>query len=116
MILVGRYLIGTLKEGSPRRKGGKLVSTAASYQGLFLVRPAILKGFSWVSSVTPGKCRGSTLTQTTTVSFHFCINMSLASVVEQTINKYIKKYTTIREEYSVVWLVASCGWLNSAVS
>jgi len=55
MILVGRYLIGTLNEGSPRRKGGQLVSAAASYQGLSLVRLAILKGFSWISSVTPGK-------------------------------------------------------------
>lgn len=82
MILVGRYLIGTLNEGSPRRKGGQLVSAAASYQGLSLVRLAILKGFSWISSVTPGKCRGSTLTQTTTVSFHFRINLSLATVVE----------------------------------
>jgi hypothetical protein len=57
---------GTLNEGSPRRKGGQLVSPAASYQGLSLVRPAILKGFSWISPVTPGKCRGSTLTQTVT--------------------------------------------------
>jgi hypothetical protein len=93
MILVRRYLVGTLNEGSPRRKGGQLVSAAASYQGLFLVRPAILKGFSWVSSVTAGKCRCSILTQTATVSFHFRINTSLAIVVEQIINKYIKKYT-----------------------
>jgi len=86
MILVGGYLIGTLNEGSPGRKGGQLVSAAASCQGL-LVRPAILKGVSLIFPVTPGKYRVSTLTQTTTVSFHFRINLSLASVVEQIINK-----------------------------
>jgi len=86
MILVGRYLIGTLNEGSPRRKGGQLMSAVASYQGL-LFRPAILKGVSLIFPVTPRKCRGRTLTQTTTVSFHFHINLSQASVVEQSINK-----------------------------
>lgn len=117
IILVGRYLIVTSNEGSPRRKGGQMVSAAASYQGL-LFRLAILKGVSLISPVTAGKCRGNTLTQTTKVSFHFRINLSLVGVVEQIINKYIHKkiYTTIREEFSVVWHVASCGWLNSAVS
>jgi hypothetical protein len=86
-------------------------------------RPAILTGFSWLSSVPPGKCRDSTLSYATTASFYthsissfICHSFIRRSVVRITEKVSLNKLQTNPAIFFQYVGSGSIGLLNSMTS